>query len=198
MAAATSPPPVDLKLARPQHRAYCQALSELGVEVVTLPEDPARPDSVFVQDTAVIVAGRVIVCWPGAPSRRGEEVAVAGLLADRGLPTVRIQPPGTLEGRDVLVTERGVFVGRSARTNAQGVAQLRRILQPAGTKQFAKSSLHFPFASKGLSRGVRAPSGGCLTLKTGRGRPLLAVGGTPLCSSRKVSGTYGDLLASPR
>lgn len=137
LTASASPPPVDLELARSQHRTFCQALADLGAEVLSLPADTAHPDSVFVQDTAVIVAGQVVIGRPAAPARRGEDAPVAGLLAHLGLPTVRIQPPGTLEGGDVLVTERGVFVGQSGRTNAEGIVQLRRVLAPLGVDVIA-------------------------------------------------------------
>ena len=71
----------------------------------------------------MVIAGRAIINRPGAASRRGEEEALAELLAAR-FPTTRIVPPGTLEGGDVLILPDRVVVGRSDRTNRAGIAQL--------------------------------------------------------------------------
>jgi dimethylargininase len=114
---------IDVPLAQAQHAEYRQALAEAGVVVELLPADERYPDGCFVEDTAVIVAGRAVICRPGAASRRGEEEAVAAFLAGR-VPLARLVPPGTLEGGDVIVTPDRVLVGRSARTNAAGIAQL--------------------------------------------------------------------------
>ena len=65
----------------------------------------------------------------GATSRLGEEGLVAPLLRAH-FPTVELTPPATLEGGDVLVLPDHVYVGRSSRTNAAGVEQLRRGLAP--------------------------------------------------------------------
>ena len=123
--------PIDLGLARVQHRAYCDALAALGCEVVALPADEAHPDAVFVEDVAVVIDEVAVMTRPGAPSRRGEGDAVAMALAPYR--TLRaIEAPGTLDGGDVLRIGRRVFVGESARSNADGIAQLRAILAPHG------------------------------------------------------------------
>ena len=79
----------------------------------------------FVEDTAVVLDEVAVIARPGAESRRGETASVAA--RSRGLPSVvAIEPPGTLDGGDVLVVDREVFVGRSTRTNDSGIEQLRR------------------------------------------------------------------------
>jgi dimethylargininase len=114
-----------------QHRAYVDALKGLGLEVEVLEALPGFPDAHFVEDVAVVTPEVAIVARPGAMARRGEEDAMAPVLA-RHRPIVRIKAPGTLEGGDVLIVERDVLVGLSERTNVEGVAQLSRILTPFG------------------------------------------------------------------
>ena len=123
--------PIDLARAHEQHRAYQRALAALGCEVRELPAEPAFPDAVFVEDVAVVVDEVAVMTRPGAESRRGEGPSVARALADyRELRA--IEAPGTLDGGDVLRIGKRVFVGESARSNADGIAQLRAILGEYG------------------------------------------------------------------
>jgi dimethylargininase len=115
--------PIDVELARVQHAEYCAALAAAGVAVERLPADERYPDSCFMQDPALVIGGRGIICRMGAASRRGEEEAVAAVLAVR-FPMTHIAPPGTLEGGDVMVLPDKILVGRTARTNQAGIAQL--------------------------------------------------------------------------
>lgn len=118
-----------MALARRQHAAYEQALREIGCEVRQLPEQPGQPDSVFVEDTAIVLDEVAVITRPGAPSRRGEVESMAGALA--GLrEIVRIDAPGTLDGGDVLRLDRVLYVGVSTRSNADSIAQLGRLLAP--------------------------------------------------------------------
>jgi dimethylargininase len=120
---------IDPARAREQHALYCQALATAGVRVEALPPADAYPDSCFMQDPALVIGGRAVITRPGAASRLGEEALVAPLLRAR-FPTAEIVAPGTLEGGDILVLPDHVYVGRSDRTNAEGVAQLRAALRP--------------------------------------------------------------------
>lgn len=63
---------VDLSEARQQHEKLCKTLRELGVDVIELPPDESQPDSVFVEDTAVVCNGTALICRPGLPSRQKE------------------------------------------------------------------------------------------------------------------------------
>lgn len=123
--------PIDVERAAAQHAAYRRALAALGCDVIALAAAEAFPDAVFVEDVAIVLDELAIVTRPGAASRRGEVASVAAELArHRSLKT--IDPPGTVDGGDVLVIGRTIFVGESARTNADGIAQLRAIAGPAG------------------------------------------------------------------
>lgn len=121
----------DFAKAWAQHEGYGRALVAAGVAVTLLPEAPELPDAVFVEDTAVVLDECAILCRPGVESRRAEVELIRAALA-RHRPVVEIRDPGTLEGGDVLAIGRTLFVGRSTRTNAEGIAQLRGCIAPHG------------------------------------------------------------------
>lgn len=123
--------PIDVARACEQHAAYERALQSCGCTVCRLPADASMPDSVFIEDTAVVVPELAVIARPGAPSRRAETVAVAAAL-ETVRPLAAIEEPGTLDGGDVLVSGRTVFVGQSNRTNSEAVSQLRVLLAPYG------------------------------------------------------------------
>ena len=123
--------PIDVARAQAQHADYCRALEALGCEVIRLPAEPAFPDSVFVEDVALAFDEVAIATRPGADSRREEGAAVLDVLGSLR-PLLRIEAPGTLDGGDVLRIGKRVFVGVSARSNAEGRAQLRALLAPFG------------------------------------------------------------------
>ena len=123
--------PIDVALAARQHVEYEQCLAGLRCRVVSLPAAPELPDSVFIEDTAVVAAELAVVTRPGAASRRAETPAVARVLAEYR-PVAAIQAPGTLDGGDVLRVGRRVFVGLSVRSNRNGIEQLRALLSPHG------------------------------------------------------------------
>jgi dimethylargininase len=123
--------PIDVAKAIEQHRAYEACLTELGVHVVSLPADPEFPDSVFVEDAAIVLDEVAIIARPGAESRRGETQSIAQALSPfRG--TRYILDPATLEGGDVVHVGNALYVGLSQRTNRAGVEQLADLLKPFG------------------------------------------------------------------
>lgn len=132
--------PIDLARAVAQHAAYEQALAELGCEVRRLPVEPELPDSVFVEDTAVVLDELAIIARPGAPSRRPETRGIADRLRPVR-PLAAIEAPGTLDGGDVLRVGRRLWVGRSDRTNTEGRAQLRSMAERAGY-EVSSTDLH--------------------------------------------------------
>ncbi len=154
--------PIDVELARAQHRAYEQALASLGCRVLTLPPLPTMPDSVFVEDAAIVLDEIAIVTRPGAQSRRAETTSVAeALAAYRRIWFVEI--PGTLEGGDVLRLDNRLFVGLSGRSNQSGIMQLRAVAWPYGYTVTA------------------VPVTGCLHLKSA----VTQVGGRTLLANRQ-------------
>jgi len=123
--------PIDVGLAREQHHRYEEALSDLGYVILRLPAERDLPDSVFVEDIAVVLDEMAILTRPGALSRRAEIESVAAALAPHRL-LARIEPPATLDGGDVLRIGKSVYIGLSRRTGEQGVEQVRRLIEPFG------------------------------------------------------------------
>jgi dimethylargininase len=123
--------PIDLAKARTQHHAYQQLLEKAGARLISLPAEPALPDSMFVEDPAIVLDELAVIFPLGAESRRPEARGLAEALSKfRKLEYVKL--PGTVEGGDVLRIGRKLNVGRTRRTNAEGVRQLTAILSPYG------------------------------------------------------------------
>jgi dimethylargininase len=120
--------PIDVGKATAEHEVYKACLAEQGIRMVSLPAEPALPDAVFVEDTAVVVDEVAVITNMGTASRRSEAEGVATALA-RYRPLKFITEPGTVDGGDVMRIGRSVFVGLSRRTNRQGIEQLATVLQ---------------------------------------------------------------------
>jgi dimethylargininase len=139
--------PIDLQSAIAQHQAYEETLKSLGLEVLRLPGQPDLPDAVFVEDAAVVLDECAIITRPGADSRKPETESVARALASyRSLHT--IQAPGTVDGGDVLVVGKRIWVGLATRSNHSAIEQMQAYLKPYG------------YAVSGV------PVSGCLHLKS--------------------------------
>jgi len=121
--------PIDFACAEQQHLAYEKALTALGCAVESLPAEPELPDSVFVEDVALVFDELAIIARPGAESRRAEVAPVAAALK-RHRKLHFIEAPATLDGGDVLCVDRRVFVGLSQRTNAAALDQMCAALAP--------------------------------------------------------------------
>src|SRR5919107_5121188 len=122
----------DAEKAREQHHTYLAALEDCGLEVIVLDPDGRYPDSVFVEDTAVVTGRCAIVTNPGAPERRGEVQEVEKVLVNLYGNVERIADPGIVDGGDVLQVGDHFYVGLSARTNREGAEQLSTILHGYG------------------------------------------------------------------
>lgn len=123
--------PPDVARAKEQHAAYAGALRDAGYDLEVIPADDAHPDCVFIEDTAVVVGSVVVATRPGVSERRGEVAPVVERLRVRR-PVTSIEAPGTLDGGDVMILGGTVFVGRSRRSNAEGIAQLRDTAESQG------------------------------------------------------------------
>jgi len=132
---------------RRDHAHYVETLKAAGAEVTELAALEEFPDSVFVEDVALCLPVVAILMRPGAASRAGEVAQMAPVLRDFYEQLLAIEAPGHIEGGDVLVTSREILVGRSARTDAAGIAQLgaivarfgyrlREVATPAGVLHF--------------------------------------------------------------
>ena len=110
------------------HAHYVATLEEAGASVTVLPALEAFPDSVFVEDVALCLPEVAVLMRPGAPSRLGEVAQMAPVLRDICQRVDEIEGPGFIEGGDILTTAREILVGRSARTDHAGIAELAEIV----------------------------------------------------------------------
>ena len=123
--------PIDMHKATIQHEAYCAMLERCGAKVITLHENEALPDSVFVEDPIIVLDEVAILTSMGVASRREESQAMEAFFkAYRKVEQILL--PARIEGGDVLKIGKTLFVGESARTNLQGIQALRSIVSPFG------------------------------------------------------------------
>jgi dimethylargininase len=122
---------IDIARAAKQHQAYEQILARLGAKVISLPAEPELPDSMFVEDPALVLDELAVVFTLGAESRRAEAASIKQALAPyRNVE--RVEPPGTMEGGDILRLGRTLFVGTTRRTNREGIRQLTAMVRRFG------------------------------------------------------------------
>src|SRR5512143_3679360 len=123
--------PIDVERARRQHKQYESALKRLGLAVLSLPEEPDLPDSVFVEDTALVLDECAVILRPGAESRRPETESIARALAPyRKL--FHIVAPARVDGGDILRVGQDVYLGISTRSDINAAEQLQALLEPFG------------------------------------------------------------------
>jgi len=123
--------PIDLEKARAQHHAYEQLLGELGARVISLAEEPELPDSMFVEDPAIVLDQIAVICTLGTETRRREATSLAAAV-EKYRTLAHVKLPGTLEGGDVLRIGRKIFVGLTERSNAEGIRQLAVLVERYG------------------------------------------------------------------
>lgn len=119
--------PIDLDTARIQHHAYVNALKHIGCNVIELPVEADLPDSVFVEDTAFILPEVAVITRPGADSRKPETVSIIRALSPY-INLVRVREPATVDGGDVLMLGKRIYVGISTRSNKEAIDQLNDLL----------------------------------------------------------------------
>lgn len=129
--------PIDLDLATRQWHGYVDAVAEAGWEPVEVEPADDCPDSVFVEDTVVMLGGLAVISRPGALERRPETAGTEAVLDQLGYPVQRIVAPGTLDGGDVLKHGDTAWVGIGGRTNEAGAAQLAAFAAPRGIRVVA-------------------------------------------------------------
>jgi dimethylargininase len=119
--------PIDIAKAQVQHTAYEHLLVKLGIHVHSLAAEPNLPDSMFVEDPAIVLDELAVILPLGTKSRQPEAESLAKALAPfRKL--AYITAPAAMEGGDVLRVDRTLYVGQTTRTNAEGIRQLAAIL----------------------------------------------------------------------
>ena len=172
-----APAPIAYGLAVRQHEAYCQMLRRSGADVRTLVVNPGLPDSVFIEDTAVVLDEVAVLASMGAPSRRAEPAGIEPELR-KYREVERIEPPATVEGGDVLRVGRTLLAGLSSRTNAAGMGALRAIVRRFGYEVRpvpVRRCLHLKSACAALPDGRLLVNPAWLEVRALRGFALVRV-----------------------
>lgn len=115
-----------------QHTAYVAALEAIGGTVILLPAQEEFPDSVFIEDPAIVSGDTAIVLRPGAESRFGEAAALRPTLLDAFSTVIDLPGDGSVDGGDVLLSDDEAFIGLSARTDQAGFDALAGVLTGLG------------------------------------------------------------------
>jgi dimethylargininase len=123
--------PIDVDVARSQHHNYVEALRGLGYHVVELPAEADLPDSVFVEDAAFILPEAAVITRPGADSRKSETASIAEVLSPHR-ELVFVRDPATVDGGDVLVLDKDIYIGLSTRSGQAAIDQLQNLLARFG------------------------------------------------------------------
>lgn len=124
--------PIDHTKALLQWSGYVAALETAGWEIIEVPPAHDCPDAVFIEDTMVVYRNVAVIARPGADTRKPETIGAEKIVESLGYSINRVRSPGTLDGGDVLKVGDTIYVARGGRTNAEGIRQLRAILEPVG------------------------------------------------------------------
>lgn len=194
--------PIDAAVAAAQHRGYREALEDCGARVIALPYVEGLPDSVFVEDTAVVLDEVAVLTRPGVESRRGEVGLIEKEVA-RLRPVVRVEAPATLEGGDVLRLGRTLYVGLSPRTNAEGANALRRLAAPYGYEVSTvepRGCLHLKTGCSGLGEAAVLVNPEWVDAGVFRGREVVPVDASEPWAANvlRVGGSVCVSAAFPR
>jgi dimethylargininase len=185
---------IDPERARTQHAEYRATLERFGIEVTDLPADELYPDSCFTQDPAFVLDGRALILRPGIESRAGEAESLEEALRPLVDSIEHIEPPATLEGGDVLRVGSRLLVGRSTRTNDEGIEALRRFATPMGYSvavvPVPRGVLHLSTGVTFLGNGLMMGLGEMLQNEAFEGFERLEVGDAPLAACNVL--TLGD------
>jgi len=125
--------PINVNIARAQHHEYVNALATLGCQIVELPAETDLPDSVFVEDAAFILPEVAVITRPGADSRKPETESIIQALSPY-LPLIHVTEPATVDGGDVLVLGKNIYIGLSTRSSGSVIEQLQNLLDNYGYK----------------------------------------------------------------
>jgi dimethylargininase len=170
-------PAIDPESARRQHDAYCDWLRRNGADVRRLTINPEHGDACFIEDNAIVVDEIAIVTTMGTAHRRAEPAALAPVLEEYR-PVTHLSPDASIEGGDVLRIGREIFVGRSVRTNQQGIDELRRVLEPLGyhvTAVDVLGGLHLKTACTALDSSTLLANPEWVDLERLKDRDVIAV-----------------------
>jgi dimethylargininase len=137
----------DFDTVRAEHAAYVSALERAGLSVDALSSLESFPDSMFVEDPALVLPEGAILLRPGASTRLGEAEEIRPELLRHFASVAALGEGEYVDGGDVLVTPQTIFIGMSRRTNLAGAVALEAILaqlaRDARIVETPPGALHF-------------------------------------------------------
>ena len=149
---------IDPELARRQHAEFREVLTSLGVRLIEMPVSEELPDACFTADTAIVLQGHALIVRTGALSRRDEVAKIEPVLSDLVESVERMEAPATAEGGDVLNFGTRVIVGKSNRTNHEGIRRLIEFAEARGIRgesvEVPEGILHLGTAASSLGAGA--------------------------------------------
>jgi dimethylargininase len=116
-----------------EHAAYVAALERAGLAVEILEPLEDFPDSLFVEDPAVVFTEGAVLLRPGAASRAGEAAFIEPVLKKRFARVLKLAD-GFADGGDILTLPDRVMIGLSARTDQAGAQALAACLSDFGRR----------------------------------------------------------------
>jgi N-dimethylarginine dimethylaminohydrolase len=121
--------PDPVLLAR-QHEQFCQLLADLACEVEIAVAAPDMVDATYVRDAGMVTGQGAVLFQMAKPVRAAEPRLLGMAMEAAGVPVVAsLTGAARADGGDIIwLDERCLLVGRSYRTNAEGIRQLREIL----------------------------------------------------------------------
>lgn len=127
-------------------RQFLSILNENAGELRSFPKaDGISMDSIYCRDASIATDFGMIICRMGKEGRASEPHAQRSHYEKMGIPILgEIGFPGTLEGGDVAWLDRNTLaVGRTYRTNDEGIAQLKNMLEPKGIEILVADLPHY-------------------------------------------------------
>ena len=162
-----------------EHAAYVAALSAAGLSVDILPPLEQFPDSVFVEDPALVFPEGAILLRPGVASRLGEADHMRAPLARHFTRVLELEGDEYADGGDILVTPEQVLIGLSKRTTRKGAEALKQKLAELGRAarivETPDRVLHFKTASSLLSEDTVMVTGALAATGAFAGLKILVV-----------------------
>ena len=123
----------DMIEARKEYKSFQSLIEDQGAELHLFPEDPmVNMDSIYCRDASIATNRGMIICNMGKAARINEPMAEKKAFEKKAISILgTITAPGTVEGGDVAwLDEHTLAVGHTYRTNDEGIAQLKSLLDP--------------------------------------------------------------------
>lgn len=136
----------DIVIAQNEYQQFETMLRATGVEVNYFEaDDSVTMDSLYCRDASIATDNGIIICRMGKAGRVNEPSAAEEVYKKAGLPILgKIEAPGTVEGGDVAwLDQKTLAIGRTYRTNEEGIRQMRALLNPAGIEVIEVQLPHY-------------------------------------------------------